>query len=189
MVDIKISPETNCIAAKTVFYVDGGNSTGMVGQFSMGNEPSFHIPYLYNYCGEPWRAQQRTRFLLDLWFKDNVFGIPGDEDGGGMSAWAVFTAMGFYPVTVGEPVYALSSPVFTEVAFAVPGGEFRVLAPASSKVNKYIQKAELNGAPLETPFITHEQIMAGGTLLLELGPKPNKQWGLDGEYPYKGGTR
>jgi predicted alpha-1,2-mannosidase len=166
--------------SRTVFHVDGGNSTGMVGQFSMGNEPSFHIPYLYNYCGMPWRTQQRTRFLLDVWFKDNVFGVPGDEDGGGMSAWVVFTAMGFYPVTPGEPVYALTSPVFTEVAIDVPGGQFKVLAPASSKVNKYIQKAELNGQPLDTPFITHEQIVSGGTLLLELGSKPNKQWGAKG---------
>jgi len=170
--------------SRTAFHVDGGNSTGMVGQFSMGNEPSFHIPYLYNYCGAPWRTQQRTRFLLDVWFKDNVFGIPGDEDGGGMSAWVVFTAMGFYPVTVGEPVYALTSPVFTEVEIDVPGGQFKVLAPASSKVNKYIQKAELNGKPLDTPFITHEQIVSGGTLLLDLGPKPNKQWGATSEYPF-----
>lgn len=171
--------------SRTVFHVDGGNSTGMVGQFSMGNEPSFHIPYLYNYCGAPWRTQQRTRFLLDVWFKDNVFGIPGDEDGGGMSAWVVFTAMGFYPVTAGQPVYAITSPIFTEVAIDVPGGQFKVVAPASSKVNKYIQKAELNGKPLNTPFITHEQIMAGGTLTLELGPKPNKKWGAQGAYPFK----
>jgi predicted alpha-1,2-mannosidase len=170
---------------RTVFHVDGGNSTGMVGQFSMGNEPSFHIPYLYNYCGAAWRTQQRTRFLLDVWFKDNVFGIPGDEDGGGMSAWVVFTAMGFYPVTVGEPVYAITSPIFTEVAFDVPGGQFKVVAPASSKVNKYIQKAELNGKPLNTPFITHEQIIAGGELTLELGPKPNKKWGTQGGYSFK----
>ena len=170
--------------SRTVFHVDGGNSTGMVGQFSMGNEPSFHIPYLYNYCGAPWRTQQRTRFLLDVWFKDNVFGIPGDEDGGGMSAWVVFTAMGFYPVTAGEPVYAISSPVFTEVAIDVPGGQFKIVAPASSKVNKYIQKAELNGKPLNTPFITHEQITAGGTLTLELGPKPNKNWGAQVGYPF-----
>ncbi len=171
--------------SRTLFHVDGGNSTGMVGQFSMGNEPSFHIPYLYNYCGAPWRTQQRTRFLLDVWFQDNVFGIPGDEDGGGMSAWVVFTSMGFYPVTAGEPVYALSSPVFTEVAMAVPGGQFKVVAPASSKVNKYIQKAELNGNPLNTPFITHQQITAGGTLTLELGPKPNKNWGAEGAYPWR----
>jgi putative alpha-1,2-mannosidase len=74
--------------------------------------------------------------------------------------------------------------VFTEVAIDVPGGQFRMLAPASSKVNKYIQKAELNGEPLDTPFITHDQVVSGGTLLLELGPKPNKQWGAAGEYPY-----
>jgi len=170
---------------RTLFYVDGGNSTGMVGQFSMGNEPSFHIPYLYNYCGAPWRTQQRTRFLLDVWFKDNVFGIPGDEDGGAMSAWVVFTAMGFYPVTAGQPVYAISSPVFTEIAIDVPGGQFKIVAPTSSKVNKYIQKAELNGKPLNTPFITHEQIIAGGNLKLELGPKPNKKWGAQGDYPFK----
>ena len=70
---------------KREFYVHGANSTGMVGQFSMGNEPSFHIPYLYNYFGAPWKTQKKTRFLLDVWFKDNIFGIPGDEDGGGMT--------------------------------------------------------------------------------------------------------
>jgi predicted alpha-1,2-mannosidase len=174
----------NLSVPRTVFHVDGGNSTGMVGQFSMGNEPSFHIPYLYNYCGAPWRTQQRTRFLLDVWFKDNVFGVPGDEDGGAMSAWVVFTSMGFYPVTAGEPVYAITSPIFTEVALDVPGGQFKIVAPASSRVNKYIQKAELNGKPLNIPFITHSQITAGGILTLELGPKPNKQWGAQGAYPY-----
>ncbi len=171
--------------SKTVFHVDGGNSTGMVGQFSMGNEPSFHIPFLYNYCGAPWRTQQRTRFLLDVWFKDDVFGIPGDEDGGGMSAWVVFTAMGIYPVTPGQPVYAITSPIFTEVIMEVAGGQFRIVAPESSKKNKYIQRAELNGQPLHTPFITHEQITSGGLLALELGPKPNKTWGAEGVYPFR----
>jgi putative alpha-1,2-mannosidase len=114
-----------------------------------------------------------------------VFGIPGDEDGGGMSAWVVFTAMGLYPVTAGEPVYAITSPVFTEVALQVAGGQFRVVAPASSKVNKYIQKAELNGEPLNSPFIAHEEIAAGGILTLELGPKPNKVWGAEGIYPFR----
>ena len=92
--------------------------------------------------------------------------------------------MGFYPVTPGEPVYAITSPVFTEVVIAVPGGQFKVVAPASSKVNKYIQRAELNGKPLNTSFITHEQIMAGGTLTLELGPKPNRKWAAQGAYPF-----
>jgi predicted alpha-1,2-mannosidase len=165
---------------RNLFYVDGANSTGMVGQFSMGNEPSFHIPYLYNYCGAPWKTQQRTRFLLDVWFKDNIFGIPGDEDGGGMSAWVVFTAMGFYPVNPGVPEYAITSPIFSEVAINLPGGkQFKVEAPAASARNKYIQKAELNGRPLNTPFITHDQITAGGTLRLQLGEKPNRNWGVN----------
>jgi putative alpha-1,2-mannosidase len=77
----------------------------------MGNEPSFFIPYLYNYTDAPWKTQKRVRFLLDVWFKDNLFGIPGDEDGGGMSAFVVFSSMGFYPVTPGLPVYAIGSPV------------------------------------------------------------------------------
>lgn len=162
------------------FYVHGANSTGMVGQFSMGNEPSFHIPYLYNYCGAPWKTQQRTRFLLDVWFKDTIFGIPGDEDGGGMTAWAVFTAMGFYPVTPGEPVYTITSPVFSEVAINLDKGkQFKVVAPGASARNKYIQRAALNGVPLNSPFISHEQIMAGGVLALELGEKPNRNWGVE----------
>ncbi len=154
-------------------------ATGMVGQFSMGNEPSFHIPYLYNYFGAPWKTQQRTRFLLDVWFKDNIFGMPGDEDGGAMSAWVVFTAMGFYPVTPGDPVYAITSPVFSNVAIQLPEGrQFIVSAPGASARNKYIQKADLNGTPLNTPFLTHDQITAGGTLTLELSEKPNRRWGV-----------
>ena len=161
------------------FYSIGPDSTGMVGQFSMGNEPSFHIPYLYNYCGAPWKTQQRTRFLLDVWFKDNIFGIPGDEDGGAMSSWVVLTAMGFYPVTPGDPVYTITSPVFSKVAIDLPDGKvFRILAPGASARNKYIQRAELNGKPLDTPFIPHDAIAAGGTLFLELGERPNHSWGV-----------
>lgn len=86
---------------KYQFWAKFPDSSGMVGEFSMGNEPSFHIPYLYNYSGAPWKTQKRVRFLLDVWFKDNIFGIPGDEDGGGMTAFVVFSSMGFYPVTPG----------------------------------------------------------------------------------------
>jgi len=161
------------------FYATGPDSTGMVGQFAMGNEPSFHIPYLYNYCGAPWKTQQRTRFLLDVWFKDNIFGIPGDEDGGAMSSWVVLTSMGIYPVTPGDPVYTITSPVFSKVAINLPEGKvFQILAPGASARNKYIQRAELNGQPLNTPFISHAAIMAGGTLFLELGERPNRNWGV-----------
>ena len=155
------------------------DATGLVGQFSMGNEPSFHIPYLYNYTSSPWKTQKRIRFLLDTWFKDNVFGIPGDEDGGGMTAFVVFSAMGFYPVTPGVPVYTIGSPVFEKVAIDLPNGKtFQVIANKSSVKNKYIQSAKFDGKVLETPWFTHQQLVAGGKLELEMGPLPNKTWGI-----------
>ena len=163
---------------KNLFYVDGSNSTGLVGQFSMGNEPSFHIPYLYNYFGAPWKTQKRIRFLLDVWFKDNIFGIPGDEDGGGMSAFVVFSAMGFYPVTPGLPIYTIGSPVFEKITINLADKkQFTVIAKEASKENKYIQKAFFNGREIDSPFFTHQQLMAGGTLELVLGKLPNTEWG------------
>ncbi|WP_316828791.1 GH92 family glycosyl hydrolase [Pedobacter miscanthi] len=164
--------------SKYEFNAKFPDATGLVGQYSMGNEPSFHIPYLYNFTASPWKTQRRIRFLLDTWFKDNVFGIPGDEDGGGMTAFAVFSSMGFYPLTPGIPTYTIGSPVFEKVNIALPNGKtFRVIANNSSVVNKYIQSAKLNGKELNTPWFTHEQLVAGATLELEMGPKPNKNWG------------
>jgi predicted alpha-1,2-mannosidase len=160
------------------FYVNGSNSTGLVGQFSMGNEPSFHIPYLYNYVGAPWKAQKRIRFLLDVWFKDNIFGVPGDEDGGGMSAFVVFSSLGFYPVTPGLPVYSIVSPIFEKSSIKLPNNKtFTVIAKGANAENKYIQKAFFNGKEINTPFFTHQQLMAGGTLELILTNTPNKEWG------------
>jgi predicted alpha-1,2-mannosidase len=158
--------------------------TGMVGQYSMANEPCFHIPYLYNYAGAPWKTQQAVRFLLATWFKDNVFGIPGDEDGGGMSAFVVFSSMGFYPVTPGLPVYTIGSPLFSKVSISLENGKvFTLVAHNSSVVNKYIQSARMNGVALGAPWFTHKQLMDGGTLELEMGPKPNKQWGANVSIP------
>jgi predicted alpha-1,2-mannosidase len=169
---------------KREFYVHGANSTGMVGQFSMGNEPSFHIPYLFNYFGAPWKTQQKTRFLLDVWFKDNIFGVPGDEDGGGMSAFVVFSSMGIYPVTPGVPVYTITSPVFEKVSVQLHNGNtFTVKADGASRTKKYIQRAFINGEEIFSPFITHEQVMAGATLELELGELPNREWGRDAVMP------
>ena len=169
---------------KNDFYVNGSNSTGMVGQFSMGNEPSFHIPYLYNYFGAPWKTQKYTRFLLDVWFKDNIFGIPGDEDGGGMSAFVVFTSMGLYPVTPGLPFYNITSPVFENITINLTNGrKFTILAKRASRTRKYIQKAFINGVEISSPFITHKQIMDGGTMELILGELPDKEWGKNAVIP------
>jgi len=165
--------------SKYEFWAKFPDATGLVGQYSMGNEPSFHIPYLYNFAGAPWKTQKRVRFLLDVWYKDNIFGIPGDEDGGGMSAFVVFSSMGFYPVTPGQPVYTIGSPVFSKVTINLTNGkQFKMIAKNSSVVNKYIQSARFNGQVLNKPLFTHQQLVDGGTLELEMGPKPNKNWGI-----------
>ena len=101
--------------SKYAYLAQFPDATGQVGQFVMGNEPSLHIPYLYNYAGAPWKTQKRIRMLLDTWFTNTPFGIPGDEDGGGLSGFVVFSSMGFYPVTPGIPVFNIGSPVFTDV--------------------------------------------------------------------------
>lgn len=152
--------------------------TGIVGQFSMGNEPSFHIPYLYNLTKSPWKTQKKIRMLLSTWFKDNIFGIPGDEDGGGMSAFVVFSSMGFYPITPGIPVYTIGSPLFSKIKINLPNGKaFTINAPNCNEKNKYIQKASLNGKTLDGPWFTHDDLVNGGTLELEMGSYPNKAWG------------
>lgn len=164
--------------SKYELYSKFPDFTGIVGEFSMGNEPSFHIPYLYNLTGSPWKAQKRIRMLLDTWYQDNIFGIPGDEDGGGMSAFVVFSSMGFYPLVPGLPVYTIGSPLFEEVKINLTNGKtFTVLAPGGTERNKYIQKAWINGKPLNTPWFTHDDLMKGGVLKLEMGPYPNRSWG------------
>lgn len=154
--------------------------TGIVGQFSMGNEPSFHIPYMYNLTNSPWKAQKKIRTMLNTWFKDNIFGIPGDEDGGGMSAFVVFSAMGFYPITPGIPVYTIGSPLFSKITINLPNNkQFTISAPNCSETNKYIQSAKFNGEVLNAPWFTHDELINGGTLELEMGAYPNKDWGTD----------
>ena len=166
--------------SKYSFWNKFPDATALVGQYSMGNEPSFHIPYLYNYTNSPWKTQQKIRMLLSAWFKDNIFGIPGDEDGGGMSAFVVFSSMGFYPVTPGIPVYTIGSPVFSKITIALENGKhFTVIAAHCSETNKYIQSARMNGRELKTPWFTHEQLIQGGTLELDMGPKPNMSWGIE----------
>lgn len=154
------------------------DATGLVGQFVMGNEPSFHIPYLYNYLGVPWKTQKRVRMLLDTWFTDNLFGIPGDEDGGGMTAFVVFSMLGFFPVTPGVPVYTIGSPVFEKVDIKLPNGKtFVIEAKGNSARNKYIQRATLNGKAFSKPWFTHKQLTEGARLVFVMGRSPNRTWG------------
>lgn len=165
--------------SKWQFYSTLPDHTGNVGMYSMANEPSLHIPYLYNYAGQPWKTQKRIRTLLDQWFRDDLMGVPGDEDGGGMSAFVVFSQMGFYPVTPGSPTYNIGSPVFTDAKVDMGGGNtFEIKANNASKENKYVQSARLNGMKLDQPWFNHSDIVSGGLLELEMGPKANKEWGV-----------
>jgi predicted alpha-1,2-mannosidase len=156
------------------------DGTGMVGQFVMGNEQSFHIPYLYIYAGEPWRSQKRLRMLMNTWFRNDLMGICGDEDGGAMSAWYIFSAMGFYPVTPGMPVYVIGTPLFDIISIQLTNGKnFVIKAHNNSAQNKYIQSAVLNNIPMNKAWFTHEELTNGGELILEMGPRPNTIWGTE----------
>ena len=148
------------------------DATGLVGQYAQGNEPSFHIPYLYDFSGQPWKTQQRVRQLMDVWYGvDGPLGIPGDDDGGETSSWYVLSALGFYPVCPGSPVYEIGSPIFAKSIIRLGNGKlFTILANHVSSRNKYIQSAQLNGTPHEEArgFRTRP-VANGGTLILEMG--------------------
>ena len=164
---------------KFEFLAKYPDHTGNVGQFSMANEPGMHIPYLYNYAGAPWKTQKRVRQMLHTWFRDDLMGVPGDEDGGGLSAFAVWSMLGLYPVTPGVPEYSIGSPVFTDARITLSNGKIlRIKAKNVSEDNKYIQSATLDGCPLSSPFLSHEDVMKGGTLVFVMGPKPDREWGV-----------
>lgn len=163
---------------KPEFYAQLPDHTGNVGQFSMANEPSLHIPYLYNYAGEPWKTQKRIRTLINQWFRNDLMGVPGDEDGGGMSSFIVFSQMGFYPVTPGTADYSIGSPFFDHVRIDLGNGKFfEIETVNNSSDNKYIQSATLNGKSLDRVSISHEDIIKGGKLVFVMGNRANRDWG------------
>ena len=164
--------------SKYAFYSELPDHTGNVGQFSMANEPSLHIPYLYNYGGQPWKTQKRIRTLINQWFRNDLMGVPGDEDGGGLSSFIVFSQMGFYPVTPGTTEYTIGSPFFDNVKINLGNGKFlEIEAKNASYENKYIQSASFNGESLNSVFIDHFDIMEGGKLIFEMGNRANRDWG------------
>ena len=166
--------------SKYEFYAQLPDHTGNVGQFSMANEPSLHVPYLYNYAGQPWKTQKRIRQMLRTWFRNDLMGIPGDEDGGGMTSFVVFSSLGFYPVTPGFPAYNIGSPLFTRAQIALSNGKvFEIEAQGASDENKYIQSATMNGKEWNKPWFSHDDLKEGGKLVLVMGNHPNKAWGVN----------
>lgn len=150
---------------------------GLIGQYAHGNEPSHHIAYLYNYAGKPWRTQERIRQIMDTLSSDKPDGLAGNDDVGQMSAWYIFSAMGFYPVAPGDLSYAIGAPQLPEITLNLANGKkFTVIAKKLSKDNKYIKNVQLNGKPLNRSFITHDDINNGGTLEFVMSNQPNKGW-------------
>jgi predicted alpha-1,2-mannosidase len=150
-----------------------------LGQYAHGNQPIQHMVYLYDYAGEPWKAQFRSRDVMYKLYNATENGYPGDEDQGQTSSWYVLSALGFYSVTPGTAEYAFGSPMFKKITLNLENGKkFVIDAAANDKDHVYIQSASLNGKTYTKNFITHNDLLNGGTLKLEMGSKPNEQRGL-----------
>ena len=163
---------------KYYFLAQFPDMTGWIGMYSQGNENTRYIPYLYNYAGAPWKTQKRVRDIMDIWYGAGPLGVCGDEDGGLMSSWYVLSAIGLYQVCPGRPYYDIGSPIFEKAEINVGDGNIFVIeAKNVSAQNKYIQSATLNGEPLDKPWFEHSYLVNGGKLVLNMGPRPNKQWG------------
>jgi len=159
--------------------------SGLIGQYAHGNEPSHHTAYLYAFAGEQWKTAEKVRFILDHLYHDGPDGLCGNEDCGQMSAWYLFSSLGFYPVNPSNGVYVLGSPLHEEATLHLPNGkDFTVKAHGNSPRNIYIQSARLNGQPYKKSYITHRDILSGGLLELEMGSTPEKSFGkAPGERP------
>lgn len=151
-----------------------------MGQYAHGNQPMQHGIYLYNYVGAPWKAQKWARTTMNKLYTPYPDGLCGDEDNGQTSAWYVFSSMGFYPVCPGQPEYIIGSPLFEKVTLHLENGNtFEMNANNNTFDHFYIQKASLNGQILDRPWISHDEIMKGGSLIFNMDKEPNKSWAAD----------
>lgn len=153
------------------------NASGFVGQYAHGNEPSHHVVYLYNFAGQPWKTQKYVSHILNTLYNNTSSGYAGNDDCGQMSAWYVFSAMGFYPVNPADGRYIIGSPLLDECTLKLAGNkEFRIRTIRKSPEDIYIQSVTLNGKKHKDFFITHQDIMNGGTMVFKMGKKPSG-WG------------
>ena len=159
-------------------YSHAEDIAGLIGQYIHGNEPSHHVAYLYAYAGAPWRTQERLKQIVDSQYKPTPDGLSGNDDLGQMSAWLVFTGLGFYPVAPGSNQYVIGRPFVGRAVLNLPGGKrFTVETAGLSDTNRYVGKVELNGKPLTRSWISDTEIRAGGTLRFTMQPRPDSAWG------------
>lgn len=170
-----------------------GNSladvTGLIGMYAHGNEPSHHVPFLYNYTGENWKTQERVREILETMYSPRPDGICGNEDCGQMSAWYVLASLGLYQTCPGSGEYLLTSPLFEKASVRLPSGKTFVVTANDPDKNKYISKIFLNGKQLDRCFIKYEEIMAGGNLNFVLDSSPDKATSYKRPYSLSGNDK
>ena len=152
--------------------------SGLIGQYAHGNEPGHHTVYLYSFVGQQWKTAEKVDYILSHMYSDLPDGLQGNEDCGQMSSWYIFSALGFYPVNPSDGLYVFGRPIFDKAVLKLPGDKvFEIRTNNNSAKNKYIQSIELNGQSYNKLYISHADIMAGGTLVFTMGNRPNKQLG------------
>jgi predicted alpha-1,2-mannosidase len=166
------------LADLTAFFVQTPPNFMWNSYYNHANEPVHHVPFLFNRLGAPWLTQQWARTICENAYHNSVEGLVGNDDVGQLSAWYVLAASGLHPVCPGEPRYEISSPLFSNVTLQTSRYPFTIRARHNSRANKYIQSAKLNGVPYGKCWLSHQQLLAGGTLELKMGSTPNKSWGL-----------
>jgi len=158
--------------------------TGLIGWYAHGNEPSHHVAYLYAHAGQPWRTQARLGAIMASQYAPRPDGLAGNDDLGQMSAWYVFTALGFYPVAPASNQYVIGRPFLPRASLNLPNGKrFTVIADGLDEAHPYIGGATLNGKPLDRAYLEHAEILAGGELRFTMQAEPNRAWGRDAR-PY-----
>lgn len=180
--DAKVDPKT---------FAHMEDITGLIGWYAHGNEPSHHVAYLYAAAGQPWRTQARLGKIMASQYAPRPDGLSGNDDLGQMSAWYVFTALGFYPVAPASNEYIIGRPFLSRAVLNLPNGKrFTVIADGVDDARPYIGAATLNGKPLDRAFIRHEEILRGGELRFTMQAEPNPAWpGADAPRPYSMSTR
>ncbi|MBB5353029.1 putative alpha-1,2-mannosidase [Haloferula luteola] len=192
LIELMGGPEKFVAKLDEMWTIEGVEShapdvTGLIGQYAHGNEPSHHAAYLYDFAGQPWKTQKWIRDISTQFYTDKPDGVCGNEDCGQMSAWYVFSSLGIYPVNPASGVYMIGSPLFRRAQVELKGGKtFEVIAKDNGPDSPYIQEALLNGKPLDRAWITHRELMAGGTLAFRMGSEPNKAWAVKELPPVSG---
>ncbi|NOU19914.1 MAG: glycoside hydrolase family 92 protein [Bacteroidales bacterium] len=162
------------------------DKVGIMGNYVHGNEPSHHVAYMFVYAGQPWKTQEIVRNVINRMYLNKPDGLCGNDDCGQMSAWYIFSAMGFYPVCPGSNQYIIGAPYLPYLSVTLENGKvLTIKADGVNNENRYIQSATLNGKPLLNAWITHTDLIDGGELVFKMGKKPNKKWGVEGKLsPY-----